>query len=92
MKIGDLVKYSWAGSNRVALILDIRLGGSAAEAWVFGARDRMLIQWLTGAGPKPRMYNDNGTACYPSEGVEIGWVPMKNAHGWWLFDKVASLF
>ena len=91
MKTGDLVKYSWAGSNRVAIVIEVRNGDGEFDQWLFGAKDRMLIQWLTGAGPKPRMYDDNGTVYRSQGGADIGWVSTKNDHGWPLFDEVSSL-
>ena len=54
--------------------------------------DRVLVQWLTGGGPMPRMFDDNGAVLYRHEIALplMGWVPVKNSYGWDIFDAVKS--
>ena len=56
VKVGDLVKYSWAGSNRVALVLDYRTETDPKDLkmkWYLNlSGEIILIQWISGEGPK----------------------------------------
>jgi hypothetical protein len=56
---------------------------------------RALLQWMPGDGPIPRMYDDNHDIIGSLRAREMGdnamgWVPIKNAHGWNIFDEVKS--
>jgi len=92
VKSGDLVKYSWGGSRRMGLVLDFQ------PAMMLPPRqrhDRVLIQWMPGNGPLPRMYDEKndviGSMAVRRMGDNaMGWHPIKNSYGWDIFDRVNS--
>ena len=92
---GTLVRYTWAGSNRLGLVL-IRC---ARERWFSGMNtggaplpvDSVLVQWCGGDGPLPALQSHDsqpvGTAEARRRGGIEGWVMVRTARGYQMLER-----
>jgi len=91
---GMLVRYQWAGSQRLALVLD----RCPRERWLSGVSepglvDHVLVQWCAGAGPVPSMQSIDGqsvTSEARHKAGAMGWVMVRTARGFPMFAQVKA--
>jgi hypothetical protein len=91
---GMLVQYRWAGSHRMALVLDrqpiLRFiaglgGGGPVEV------DSVLVQWCAGDGVVPSMTGTQGESLSiekRSRPNAQGWLQVRTARGFPMFARV----
>ena len=96
LRPGMLVRYRWAGSNRMALVLDrqpilryiVGLGaGQPVQV------DSVLVQWCAGEGVVPSMTGTQGESLSyekRSRAGAQGWLQVRTARGFPMFARVKA--
>ena len=94
LPVGTLVRYTWASSNRLALVLDRQ----PLPRWVSGmgvngeptTLDHVLVQWCGGSGPLPNMQTHDGSEQSWRNRNKLGamgWVMVRTPRGYKMFER-----
>ena len=88
LDIGDLVWFNSGGSSHRALVL-----GFVKNTWLdhFKETEMVKVYWLGGKGPRPNMYNTNGSRIYGHVGPEVGecFVAVRTRSGMPVFKVIS---
>ena len=87
MKIGDLVWYNSAGSDRTAIILDF-----VQNNWLdpHNKIDMLRIFWVGGTGVRPAMYSPAGYRIYNQDANNC-FVRAKSRSGFNMFKTISDV-
>ena len=89
LNIGDLVWFNSGGSSHRALVL-----GFTRNRWLDHIKEQEMVKvyWLGGKGPRPLMYNTNGSRIYNQVGPEVGecYVAVRTRGGWPVFKVISK--
>jgi len=96
LRPGMLVRYTWAGSNRMALVL----ARGPVLRYITGMGhgqpvevDSVLVQWCAGEGATPAMHGVNGQALTSEQRRRPsarGWLQVRTARGFPMFARVKA--
>ena len=87
MKIGDLVWYNSAGSDRTAIILDF-----IQNNWLdpHNKINMLRIFWVGGSGARPSMYDSTGRRIYNQDANNC-YVRAKSRSGFNTFKVISGI-